>query len=129
MKENYSRILSPRAATLLTSALFAFILLYSSNSSAQGVLATYSFGGTATCATNTAYTLPTVTPAVSTWLTFSDYTRGAGLTCVATAGVFQSSNWATTIALSVSANKYHEFGLTSISAGRVVTLTSISITH
>src|ERR1041385_8293180 len=106
------------------------ITAFSGNVYSQGVLAQYTFSGTATCATGTAYTLPTVTPAVSSWCTFSEFTRGAGLTCnTATAGVFASSGWSTTIALSVSGSDYHEFGLASVAAGRVVTLTSVSITH
>src|ERR1041385_2927429 len=131
MKHNYtfSRILNSIAGKLIL-ATFALVLLFCQNSFSQGVLAQYTFSGTATCATGTAYTLPTVTPAVSSWCTFSEFTRGAGLTCnTATAGVFASSGWSTTIALSVSGNDYHEFGLASVAAGRVVTLTSISITH
>src|SRR5688572_4017388 len=131
--------LAMKKITLTVSGLgakifFSFLILialgFSANKIyAQGVLATYTFGGAQTCTPATAYTLPTVTAAVSTWLSFSDYTRGAGLTCVATAGVFQSSGWSTSMANSVTNNDYHQFGLTSVSAGRVVTLTSISITH
>src|SRR5258705_4761995 len=112
------------------SFLVVLITALSGNVYAQGVLAQYTFGGAATCATGTAYTLPTVTAAVSSWCTFSEFTRGAGLTCnTVTPGVFASSGWSTTIANSVAGNDYHEFGLASVAAGRVVTLTSISITH
>src|SRR5437868_13493643 len=106
--------------------LVVLVTAFSGNVYSQGVLAQYTFSGTATCATGTAYTLPTVTAAVSSWCTFSEFTRAAACNCnTATPNVYASSNWSTT----PTTTKYHEFGIAGITAGKLVTVTSITITH
>jgi hypothetical protein len=67
----------------------------------------------------------TISPAV-TGLTFSQLSRGAGVTCVATAGSISGSGFNGNLATNVGASKWYTFSITS-DAATAFTLNSLSI--